>query len=101
MLYVYILECSNSSYYIGYTTDIKRRYQEHVNGNSKCKYTRSFPPEKLAACWQLWAEKSDAMRLEAKLKKLSRHQKQQLVGSPERLANYTDINFDVFSETLV
>jgi len=34
--YVYILECKNDRYYTGYTTDLERRYQEHVEGSPKC-----------------------------------------------------------------
>ena len=48
--YVYILECNNGALYTGYTTDIERRYQEHVEGSPKCKYTRSFGVKRLAAC---------------------------------------------------
>ena len=53
IFFVYILKCSNGSLYTGYTTDIKRRYQEHLSGSAKCKYTRSFPPVRIAACWKL------------------------------------------------
>ena len=50
--YVYILLCKNGSYYTGYTTDIKRRYKEHLKGTAKSKYTRSFKVKNLAQCWQ-------------------------------------------------
>ncbi|MDH4129664.1 MAG: GIY-YIG nuclease family protein, partial [Spirochaetota bacterium] len=41
--YVYLLECSDGSLYCGCTNDIKRRVEEHSNGNGS-KYTRSRLP---------------------------------------------------------
>jgi len=35
MYFVYILFCSDKKLYIGYTTNLKRRLQEHQNGYSK------------------------------------------------------------------
>ena len=40
--WVYILNCENGAFYTGYTTDLIRRYHEHLEGSSK--YTRSFKP---------------------------------------------------------
>lgn len=79
---VYILECVNGSYYVGYTTDIKRRYQEHLEGSPKCKYTRSFPPKKIAATWE-FDNLSEAMSVEKKIKMLSRKEKVCLVENPD------------------
>lgn len=76
--YVYMLECSNGSYYTGYTTDLARRYKEHEQGSDKCRYTRSFPPKKLVTFWIL-ESKSVALCIEAKIKKLHKHQKLQLI----------------------
>lgn len=77
--YLYILECSNNSFYIGYTTDMERRYQEHLQGSAKCKYTRSFPPKRLAACWVFNTTLSDILKMERALKKLTKTQKIMLV----------------------
>lgn len=85
MYFIYILECTNNSYYTGYTTDIYRRYQEHVKGTVKCKYTRSFPPLRLAACWKMSLTLSDILRLEKVIKKLSRAQKIALIQVPSIL----------------
>lgn len=83
--YVYMLECNNDTYYTGYTTDIERRYEEHCYGSFKCKYTRAFPPRKIAACWQLDADLSSTMRIEKAIKRLSRTEKVRLVQMPGRL----------------
>lgn len=76
--YVYMIECINGSYYTGYTTDIARRYKEHQAGSYKCRYTRSFPPKKLAAVF-VFEDKSVALKKEADIKKLSRYEKIKLI----------------------
>ncbi len=43
--YVYILKCSNSSYYTGHTNDLGRRLVEHNTG--KVSYTKDRRPVKL------------------------------------------------------
>lgn len=83
--YVYILECVNAAYYTGYTTDLQRRYQEHQQGTAASKFTRSFPPKRLAAAWQIEGSKSDAMRLEAYIKQKTKLQKQQFIEQPAAL----------------
>lgn len=82
--FVYILECQNGSYYTGYTTDLERRYAEHVQGSLKCKYTRAFPPKKLAASWE-FETCSPALQVECILKRLSKAEKTLLIESPELL----------------
>ena len=49
MAYVYILKCSDSSYYIGVTNNIERRLAEHHYGEIK-SYTSSRLPVKLVWC---------------------------------------------------
>lgn len=76
---VYILECVNGAYYTGYTTDLKRRYEEHLKGSSKCKYTRSFPPKCIAAYWLIEEGRGAALQFEKHLKSLSREEKSHLI----------------------
>lgn len=83
--WVYILHCENGSYYTGYTTDLVRRYHEHLQGTEKCKYTRSFKPVEVAQCWQICGSKAMAMKIERLIKKMSKQEKQQLILNPERL----------------
>jgi len=83
--YIYILECVNGNYYTGYTTDIQRRYQEHLDGSVKCKYTRSFPPVRIAAQWHVGSDLSKALKLEHKIKRLSKQAKTKLVSNPDTL----------------
>lgn len=72
--FVYVIECTNGHYYTGYTTDVMRRYQEHVNGSDKCKYTRAFPPKQLLTTWE-FETCSDALKFEHKIKSLSKSEK--------------------------
>ncbi len=82
--WVYILHCENDSYYTGYTTNLAKRYQFHLNGKA-CKYTRSFKPIRIAHAWQIVGTKSDAMKMEASIKALSKQEKIQLISAPEKL----------------
>lgn len=84
--WIYILECENGSYYTGYTTDIERRYREHVDGTSSARYTRSFKPVRIAQCWQLTGSMGDALKVEKAVKRCARHDKERLVDSPDLLA---------------
>lgn len=83
--YVYILKCENDTYYTGYTTDLTRRYQEHLKGTAKCKYTRSFKPIAIAQSWLIIDNRSIAMQIEKYIKSQSKSQKLQLILYPELL----------------
>lgn len=71
--YVYILICSDSTLYTGYTNDVNRRLEVHNDGKGS-KYTRGRLPVTLAYSEQ-HSSKSSAMRREAEIKKLSRQEK--------------------------
>lgn len=75
--FVYILKCKDDTLYTGYTTDITRRIRAHEDGKG-AKYTRGRSPFKLvyqAGC----TSKSEAMQLEARIKKMSRKAKMKLI----------------------
>ncbi len=67
---LYLLECENGSYYAGITTDLERRFAEHVFGIG-ARYTRSNPPLRVVAIRE-FPDRSSASRAEAALKKLPR-----------------------------
>jgi putative endonuclease len=100
--WVYILHCENGSYYTGYTSDLPKRYRSHLNGSAS-KYTRSFKPLRIAQCWKLLGDKSIAMTIESRIKKLSRIQKEKLITSPSSLSElcrlYNAIDHLIASET--
>lgn len=84
--WVYILYCKNDTYYTGYTINMKKRYQSHVNGTGKCKYTRSFKPLHIAQCWKIQGDKSLAMQIERHIKTLSRAEKEKIIKEPLSLS---------------
>jgi len=77
--YVYVLECSDGTFYTGYTTDVERRVAEHDAGEG-AKYTRGRTPVELVHR-ERFDSRSAAMSREHELKQLSRRQKEQLVGA--------------------
>ena len=81
MYYTYIIRCRDNSLYTGYTIDIKRRLREHTKGINS-KYTRSRGFSKLEIYF-VCESKSDAMKLEYKIKQKSRYQKLNIIENPE------------------
>ncbi len=77
--YVYIVECRDHSLYTGWTTHLQERIEAHNRGRG-AKYTRSRGPVKLVY-WETWDTKEEALRREAAIKKMSRSQKLQLIGT--------------------
>lgn len=64
--YTYILQSQkDKSLYIGYTSDLKKRFQEHNNGESLA--TKSFRPYKLIF-YEAFLSKNDAKGREEYLK---------------------------------
>jgi len=77
MAFVYILLCENGSYYTGYSTDVERRFKQHLAG--KVKYTRAFKPIRILCTWE-FSTKSDAMKYEYFIKKQPRKTKERLIS---------------------
>ncbi|MCF2206546.1 GIY-YIG nuclease family protein [Halobacterium salinarum] len=76
MHHVYVIECSDGTYYTGYTTDVQRRVAEH-NAGDGAKYTRGRTPVTLRHT-ESFDSKPEAMRREYRIKQLSRAQKEAL-----------------------
>ena len=70
---VYILRCSDDSLYTGMTNNIEKRFAAHNQGTA-AKYTHSRTPVKLITT-STKMNRSDAMRLEIKIKKIPRAKK--------------------------
>jgi len=65
--------------YTGITTDVERRFAEHESGDKKgSKYLRGKAPLKLAMKKRV-GDRSMALKIEAKVKKLSKIEKELLV----------------------
>jgi putative endonuclease len=82
MAHVYLLRCADGSLYCGWTTDIERRLAAHRAGTAS-RYTRSRLPLELAAVFPV-ADRSAALREEARIKRLPRAAKLRLIdaGAP-------------------
>lgn len=75
---VYILLCSDDSFYVGMTNDMKRRKQEHDDGIHEGSYTSDRRPVKL-----VWVEETkyvnNAIEREKQIKGWSRAKKIALI----------------------
>jgi putative endonuclease len=80
--YVYILLCSDGSFYTGYTKDLDARTKLHQNGTG-AKYTKSHKPQRLAYV-ERFDSRSNAIKREREIKKLSHQQKLDLVSSQNK-----------------
>jgi putative endonuclease len=76
--YCYILECSDGTYYTGWSMDPERRLIQHSRG-SGARYTRSRRPLRLVYVEKL-PDKGAALKRERAIKALSRPQKQKLIS---------------------
>jgi len=79
MYYLYILKCADKTLYTGITTDLKRRLTEHNEGKLGAKYTSSRSPVKIVYS-KKFKNRSTASKEEARIKKLKRNKKLELVN---------------------
>ena len=92
--YVYILECSDKSYYTGITSNITKRFEEHISGKHIDSYTYSRRPLNLV----FYAEFTNveiAIDTEKQIKKWSRAKKKALIdGEYDKLVNLAKKTFN-------
>jgi putative endonuclease len=74
---VYLLRCADGTLYCGWTTDLERRLRAHRSGTGS-RYTRSRRPVELAYAAPV-ADRSAALREEARIKRLPRAVKLRLI----------------------
>lgn len=77
--YVYIIRCRGGSLYTGCTKDLDSRMKLHADGKG-ARYTKMHKPKKLVHVEE-FSSRSEAMKREKKVKKLSHREKLQLVNS--------------------
>jgi putative endonuclease len=79
--YVYIVRCSDRSLYTGIARNVDVRIAEHnEGGRNAARYTRSRRPVSLVYRQQ-FDSRSEAARREAAIKRLSKADKERLVGT--------------------
>lgn len=77
--YTYIIECSDGTFYTGWTNDLDSRIGSH-NSGSGAKYTRGRGPVKLVY-YEEHADYRTAQQREYAIKKLTRKQKADLISA--------------------
>jgi putative endonuclease len=77
----------DGSFYTGYTKDIDKRTMQHQNGKG-ARYTKAHKPQKVAYV-EFFDSRSQAMKREREIKKLSHQQKADLIHSNRNYENST------------
>lgn len=77
MAWVYMLECSDGSYYVGSTRNLERRFAEHVSGVGAA-YTRTRLPVRLVFAEE-YARVDEAYEREKQLQGWSRAKRRALI----------------------
>lgn len=78
MWQVYILLCSDNSFYTGISNNVPKRFKDHANGKGGA-YTRSHRPIKILYT-EKCIDKSSALKRESQIKKWTRKKKESLVS---------------------
>lgn len=79
MWFVYILKCSDNSFYTWITKDVDRRLLEHNESDLWAKYTRMRRPVELVYNNE-YKTRSEASKEEYRIKKLTRKNKEKLIN---------------------
>lgn len=91
--YVYILNCSDNTYYTGFTSNLEKRLLEHKSGKHQDSYTFFRRPVSLV----FYAEFTDpnmAIASEKQIKKWSKSKKEALINNEfEKLRNLSKKKF--------
>jgi len=75
--YIYIIQTIGGKLYTGITKNIEKRFEQHLSGTG-AKFFRTDPPEKIV--WSQEAvDRSEASKIEIKLKKLTVQKKRELI----------------------
>ena len=83
MAWMYILECSDGSYYVGSTKNLEYRLSEHQTGKG-AKYTSRRLPVKLVYSEE-YERVADAYTREKQVQNWSRAKREALINSKEEI----------------
>ena len=81
---VYLLRCADGSLYTGIATDVSRRLAEHADGEKGAKYLRGRGPLELVFHQEV-GDRSLALRIEHRIKRLPKACKEDLGQLPRRI----------------
>lgn len=86
--HVYIIRCGDGTLYTGMTVDLQRRFVEHVEGDRKAaRYLKGRGPLELVFSCKA-GDRARAMKLERRIKGLSRERKIALVENPKKAEEF-------------
>ncbi|WP_263080488.1 GIY-YIG nuclease family protein [Endozoicomonas sp. Mp262] len=92
---VYMILASDNSIYTGITTNIERRWRQHLTGMGGAKYFRSRDPK-----WLIYLEhnhnRSSALRREMTIKKMTKEQKWLQIDNKNNQVHTLSINLPVW-----
>ena len=92
--YVYILKCSDNSYYTGVTSNLVQRFFQHETGFYPDCYTASRRPVELVYYCE-FTDINFAIDIEKKIKKWSRAKKEALINEEfDKLPNLAKKKFN-------
>lgn len=80
--FVYIVRCADSTLYTGIAVDIQARVEQHNSSPIGAKYTRTRRPVNLVFS-KMHNSRSEALKAEHFIKKLSRTQKNTLISTAD------------------
>ncbi len=83
MHYIYMLECADKTLYAGYTNNLERRLATHNSGRGS-KFVRARLPAKMVY-FEEYGTKSEALRREYQIKKMTRQAKLKLIKNKEEI----------------
>jgi len=93
MAWMYILECSDGTYYVGSTKNLELRLSQHQDGTGS-RYTSGRLPVQLVFCEE-YDRVSDAFYREKQVQGWTRRKREALInGSPELLPALAKKIFD-------
>ena len=95
MNYVYVIRCKDNTLYTGWTNDLEKRFKAHCCGKG-AKYTKLHKPLCIEAAFEV-ADKSDALKLEARIKKLTKKEKEILIADKSDISGLCDIEIKPIS----
>ncbi|HAT6978392.1 TPA: GIY-YIG nuclease family protein [Legionella pneumophila] len=89
MFWVYILQCSDKSYYTGQTDNLEKRLMQHQDKMIPGCYTSTRLPIQLKFC-QEFMSRQEALIAERQIKGWSRRKKEALInGDWQALSDYS------------
>ena len=77
---VYIIQVENGNFYTGITTDLERRFTEHQTHKKGARFFHLSPASKIVHT-EIYPTRSEALKRESALKKMTRAAKIELMGS--------------------